>query len=154
MSIFTFSYKNMLQILSFTCGRFTNIQKVACYSTPNLTSINVTVMDSKHLFKASSRAYILLFATTLTCYQINNIFCVTSSKTSYSIFVYGRSKTLSLFYNSIYNLYNSLSLYIYIILYILCIIYIYIYYIYIYIKYQKKLVTSHLSGPYQEGLPC
>ena len=50
------------------------------YSTPNAGGINVTFTDLKSLFKTSSRTYIL-FASTLTCYQINNIFCLQVKRT-------------------------------------------------------------------------
>ena len=49
--------------------------------------IHVTFMDLKSLFRTRSRTYVL-FATTLTCYQIKSTFCVTSWKISYSIFAF------------------------------------------------------------------
>ena len=53
-----------LTLFSFTYGKFTNIYKATCYSTPNLNHINVTFMGLKSLFKTSSRNYILLFHDT------------------------------------------------------------------------------------------
>ena len=47
-----------------------DLQTFKSYTTPNLTGINITFMNSESFLKTSNRTD-LLFAATFTSYQIN-----------------------------------------------------------------------------------
>ena len=64
-----------MQVLKFTGRRATNIKKVVCHNTHCFTSIYITFVNSKSLFKASGSPK-MLPATTFEGYQINQIFTV------------------------------------------------------------------------------